>query len=200
MSTADLLQEKLSIELLPPQLERGGTLMQAFKSRRSVREFAKRPLPPEMLSTLLWVAFGINRSDIGGRTAPSAHNWQEIEVYAALATGLYRYEPKEHRLWLAASADLRALTGTQDFVGNAPLNLVYVADFSLMDDASVEQRAFFAGADAAVIAQNVYLYSAHAGLAAVVRGLIDRRALARAMGLRMNQRIVLAQSVGFPLV
>jgi nitroreductase len=147
---------------------------------------------------LLWAAFGINRPDTGGRTAPSAHNWQEIEVYATLAAGLYCYEPAAHSLRLAVSDDLRVLTGTQDFVATAPLDLVYVADFSRMTNASAEDRAFFAATDAAIIAQNVYLYSAYAGLAAVVRGLVDRRRLARAMELRMDQRIVLAQTVGFP--
>jgi hypothetical protein len=85
-------------------------------------------------------------------------------------------------------------------VAIAPLNLVYVADFSLMAEASAEDRPFFAAADAAVIAQNVYLFCAYAGLATVVRGLVDRKRLARAMGLRTDQRIALAQTVGFPLV
>lgn len=125
MSTTDLLQQELSIELPPPQMERGGTLIQALKSRRSAREFATTALPLEMFLPFLWAAFGINRPDTGGRTAPSAHNWQEIEVYAALATGLYYYVPAIHPLRLAVSGDLRALSGTQDFVGTAPLDLVY---------------------------------------------------------------------------
>ncbi len=200
MSTVELLQQNVAIELPPPQTERGGTLMQALKSRRSTREFAIKALSSELLSNLLWVAFGVNRPDTGGRTAPSAHNWQEITIYAALAEGLYCYEPAAHTLRLAVSADLRALTGVQDFVAIAPLDLVYVADFARMTDASAEDRAFFAAADAAVIAQNVYLFCAYAGLATVVRGLVDRKRLARAMGLRSDQRIALAQSVGFPLV
>jgi len=152
----------------------------------------------EVLSTLLWAAFGVNRPRSGGRTAPSAHGWQEIDVYAALAEGLYRYDASVHALDLAVGQDTRALTGSQDFVGAAPLNLVYVADFSRMVDASEEDRIFFAAADAALIAQNVYLYCAAAGLATVVRGLVDRRKLAPAMRLRREQRIVLAQTVGFP--
>jgi nitroreductase len=198
MSTADLLQEKLSIALPPPEMERGGTLMQALKARRSTREFATKPLPVALLSTLLWAAFGINRAQSGGRTAPSAHGWKEIEIFAALPDGVYRYDAIGHALRLAVPADVRALTGTQEFVRSAPLDLVYVADFSRMPDASAEDRAFFAGTDAAVIAENVYLFCASAGLVSVVRGLIDRRALARAMSLRPDQRIVLAQTVGYP--
>jgi SagB-type dehydrogenase family enzyme len=172
--------------------------MQALTLRRSTRAFSARPLPEDLLSTLLWAAFGINRPATGGRTAPSAHGWQEIDVYAALSAGLYRYDAKSHALLPAVAADLRASTGVQDFVGTAPLNLVYVADFSRMTGANEEDRTFFAATDAAVIAQNVYLFCAAKGLATVVRGLVDRRKLAPAMNLRRDQRIVLAQSVGFP--
>lgn len=187
-----------SIALPPPQTEHATTLMQALKHRRSDREFAPKPLPRETLSTLLWAAFGINRQADAGRTAPSAHNWQEIGVYAALADGIYRYDAAGHALQLAASGDLRSLTGVQDFVGQAPLDLVYVADFSRMSDAGAEERAFFAAADTGFIAQNVYLFCAAAGLATVVRGLVDRKKLAAAMGLGMHERIILAQTVGFP--
>jgi SagB-type dehydrogenase family enzyme len=194
------LQERLSIELPAPALDEGASLMQALRLRHSTREFAATPLPTDKLSALLWSAFGVNRPASGKRTAPSAHNWQEIDVYAALASGLYRYEPADHRLWLVAPGDVRALTGTQEFVATAPLNLVYVADFARMDEFNGDDRAFLAGADAATIAQNVYLYAASAGLVTVVRGLIDRRTLARAMALRPQQRIILAQSVGLPVL
>jgi SagB-type dehydrogenase family enzyme len=197
MSTTAFAQESRVIKLPPPQTAGGGELLQALKLRKSTRAFSARPLPQELLSTLLWAAFGINRSASGGRTAPSAHNWQEIDVYAALADALYRYDAQAHALNLAVSGDLRPLTGVQDFVGTAPLNLVYVADFSRMKDASETDRTFFAATDAAVIAQNVYLFCAAMNLAVVVRGLVDRRKLAPAMGLRREQRIVLAQSVGF---
>jgi SagB-type dehydrogenase family enzyme len=197
MSTTAFAQETRVIKLPPPQTAGGGELLQALKLRKSTRAFSARPLPQELLSTLLWAAFGINRSASGGRTAPSAHNWQEIDVYAALADALYRYDAQAHALNLAVSGDLRPLTGVQDFVGTAPLNLVYVADFSRMKDASETDRTFFAATDAAVIAQNVYLFCAAMNLAVVVRGLVDRRKLAPAMGLRREQRIVLAQSVGF---
>ncbi len=198
MSTTALAQESRVIKLPPPQTTGGGELFQALKSRRSTRAFSARPLPQDLLSTLLWAAFGINRPATGGRTAPSAHGWQEIDVYAALPDALYRYDAAAHALTLAVARDLRPLTGVQDFVAGAPLNLVYVADFSRMKDASETDRTFFAATDAAVIAQNVYLFCAAMNLAAVVRGLVDRKKLAPAMGLRPEQRIVLAQSVGFP--
>ncbi len=198
MSTAAIAQEGRSIALPPLQTTRHASLMQALKLRRSTREFAERPLPLQLLSTLLWAAFGVNRPDTGGRTAPSAHDWREIEVFAALPDALYRYDPTRHLLRLVVARDLRSSTGVQDFVAGAPLNLVYVADFSHMRDATAEERAFFAAADAGFIAQNVYLFCASAGLACLVRGLVDRRRLAPAMQLRIDQRIVLAQSVGFP--
>jgi len=198
LPSAAVARGKSRLGLPEPQTSAGCDLLAALKARRSTREFGARPLPLEVLSTLLWAAFGVNRPRSGGRTAPSAHGWQETDVYAALAEGLYRYDASAHALDLAVGQDMRALTGSQDFVGAAPLNLVYVADFSRMVDASEEDRLFFAAADAALIAQNVYLYCAAAGLATVVRGLVDRRKLAPAMRLRREQRIVLAQTVGFP--
>ncbi|MBF8253669.1 MAG: nitroreductase [Deltaproteobacteria bacterium] len=198
MSTTALAQESRVIQLPQPQTTGGGELLQALKSRKSSRTFSARPLPQDLLSTLLWAAFGINRPATGGRTAPSAHDWQEIEVYAALPDALYHYDAAAHALILAVARDLRPLTGVQEFVAAAPLNLVYVADFSRMKDASETDRTFFAATDAAVIAQNVYLFCAAMNLAVVVRGLVDRKKLAPAMGLRRDQRIVLAQSVGYP--
>ena len=184
------------IKLPAPQGE--GELMRALRARKSTRAFSPRPLSQDIIGGLLWAAFGINRPQTGGRTAPSAHGWQEIDVYAAFADGAYRYDPHAHALTLAAPKDLRALTGVQDFVGTAPLNLVYVADFARMKDASEEDRLFFVPADAGVIAQNVYLFCAANGLATVVRGLVNRKQLAPALGLTREQRIILAQSVGFP--
>jgi len=197
MPGAALAEGHSRIELPPPVAKIGCDLIEALKLRRSTREFAARPLPAETLSTLLWAAFGVNRPRSGGRTAPSAHGWQEIGVYVVLAEGLYRFDAAAHALELTVQDDLRALTGVQDFVGNAPVNLVYVADFARMSEASEDDRLFFAACDAAVIAQNVYLYCAGVGLAAVVRGLVDRKRLAPAMRLRRDQRIVLAQTVGF---
>jgi SagB-type dehydrogenase family enzyme len=199
MSTIELDQLVAdSIDLPPPALSSPATFSQALAGRRSGRAFRPDTLPLAVLSSLLWSAYGINRRASGGRTAPSAHNWQEIDVYAVLPDGAYRYDAVAHRLLLVAAEDLRGATGSQDFVASAPLNLVYAADFARMQEASPEERTFLAGADAGCIAQNVYLFCAGAGLATVVRGLIDRDRLARALGLSKTQRIALAQSVGYP--
>jgi SagB-type dehydrogenase family enzyme len=198
MSTVPLNLETDAVAL--PQHARWveATLEQAFERRRSSRTFLPDPLPLQTLSTLLWAAFGINRPDTGGRTAPSAHNWQEIEVYSVLAEGAYHYDPAGNQLQLVSAEDLRGCTGTQSFVAAAPLNLVYVADFARMTDSREDERGFLAGVDAGCISQNVNLCCAGMGLATVVRGLIDRRQLAHALGLRLTQRIVLAQTVGYP--
>lgn len=184
---------------LPTPRWPASTLEQALKNRCSSRAFATQALSIELLSSLLWSAFGVNRRDSHGRTAPSAHNWQETEVYAVMATGAYRYDARAHHLELAVGHDLRAASGLQDFVADAPLNLVYVADFARMHEAMEPEREFLAGADAGFIAQNVYLFCAAAGLATVVRGLIDRRALSRALQLEPTRRVTLAQSVGHPI-
>lgn len=192
------LNLETDVVVLPPAAGAHMPLEQALKERRSGRAFLGDALPLETLSALLWAGFGINRPDSAGRTAPSAHNWQEIEVFAVLQEGAYRYDARGHRLLLVKAQDLRSLTGTQDFVATAPLNLVYVADFKRMPDALPEERHFFAGADAGCIAQNVYLFCTSAGLATVVRGLINRAELAAALGLSNTERIALAQTVGYP--
>jgi len=172
--------------------------MQVLKDRSSSRSFRSEKLPLQVISNLLWAAFGINRPDTGKRTAPSAVNWQEIDIYIAMAEGLYLYDAKTHILKPVLSADIRAMTGRQEFVKDAPVNLIYVADFSRIGTATKEDKDLYSAADTGFIGQNVYLYCASEGLATVVRGSIDRQALAKAMKLRPEQKIILAQSVGYP--
>lgn len=198
MSARAETQEFGSIALPAANWEPARPVLELLRMRHSSREFGSREIDQRALATLLWAAFGVNRDDRGGRTAPSAHDWREIEIYAVLARGAYRYDAPASVLHLVATGDLRAMTGVQNFVGSAPLDLVYVADFAKMIDATPEQRTFYAAADAAVVAQNVYLFCACTGMATVVRGLVDRRRLAPALGLDPKQRIVLAQTVGYP--
>jgi nitroreductase len=185
--------------ILPPARQWGGKpLMEALKDRRSTREFSERALPDELLSTLLWAAFGINRPDTRGRTAPSAHDWEEIDLYVALQSGLFVYDPDYHLLRNRLARDVRAQTGLQSFAAQAPVNLLYVADLTRMVQATPQELAQYPGPDAGFIAQNVYLFCASEGLATVVRGMVDRAALAALMGLSSRQQIILAQSVGYP--
>lgn len=170
--------------------------MSALAQRQSERAFKPDPLPPQVLSNLLWAAFGINRTGSGGRTAPSALNAQEIDVYAALAGGLYIYEPKQHSLQLVSRVDARRVTGFQDFVDDAPLDLIYVADSEHLAAIPRERRLVYSGASAGAIAQNVYLYCASVGLATVVRGWFDAKSLAAALSLGKHEQVVLAQTVG----
>jgi SagB-type dehydrogenase family enzyme len=191
-------QEPKSISLSPPQTTIGKPLMQALQLRQSSREFADALVAPQDLSNLLWAADGINRKESGKRTAPSAMNWQEVDVYVVLREGTYLYIPKTNELELVAAGDLRGLAGVQGFVKEAPLNLVYVADFARAGKGNDEDKKIYTAADVGFIAQNVYLYCASQGLAAVVRASLDRPALATALKLRADQKIILAQTVGHP--
>ena len=191
-------QELKPIKLLPPKMEDETSLMQALKDRQTSREYSSEKLPLQVMSDLLWAAWGLNRTESGKRTAPSALNWQEIDVYVSTADGLFLYDAQKHTLMPILAKDIRALTGKQDFVKNAPVNLVYVADFSKMGDGSDENKQITASADTGFIGQNVYLYCASAGLATVVRGLIAKPVLEKAMELRPDQKVILAQTVGYP--
>jgi SagB-type dehydrogenase family enzyme len=192
-----LMKELKPIELLKPQMDGGMPLMQALKARKSSREFSNEKLPLQVLSNMLWAAWGINRPD-GKRTAPSAMNLQEIDVYVALEEGLYLYDAKENILKPVLPKDIRAMTGGQPFVKDAPVNLIYVADYSRMGRVSAKDKAFYSAANTGFISQNVYLFCASEGLVTVVRAYMDKNALAKVMKLRPNQKIILAQTVGYP--
>jgi len=185
------------IQLLPPQIDGGKPLMQALQKRSTSRDFSPEQLPPQVLSNLLWAAYGINRPDIGKRTAPSALNWQEIDLFVGMASGLYLYDARANRLEPVLNEDIRHLTGKQPFVKTAPVNLIMVADYSRMGKSASDEKDAFAHADAAFIGQNVYLFCASEGLATVFRASIDKPALAKAMKLREDQKILFSQTVGY---
>jgi nitroreductase len=192
-----------TIALPPPQSSGGKPLMQALAERHSTRSFAPRPLPPQLLANLLWSAFGVNRpasAGMGGRTAPSAHDQQEIDVYLITADGSFRYlASPPHRLERIGIADLRMDADSQGLARAAPLTLLYVADDRRMTDRDDEPtRRFYAAVDAGAIVQNVYLFCASEQLATVAFISLHRERLGRALGLAATQRIVLAQAVGYP--
>ena len=195
-----LAQEPAILELPRPRADGGKSLIQALQLRRSIREYADRPLPLQLLSDLLWAAFGVNRPQTGDRTAPYWRHIMVIDVYAAMADGVWLYEPKRHVLVRHLSADIRALTGLQDFVATAPLNLVYVAHGERMQDISAEARRLYASVDTGFIGQNVYLFCASEGLATVFRGAVDYQKLAQIMRLEAAQFVTFAQTVGYPKV
>jgi SagB-type dehydrogenase family enzyme len=190
-------QDSESIQLPSPQMEIGKPLMQALKLRQSSRNFDSKVLPLQELSNLVWAADGINRTESAKRTAPSAMNWQEVDIYVFLAEGTYVYNAQSNSLKLINAKDLREKTGMQSFVKDAPLNLVYIADERRTSRAGDEDRARWTAADVGFIAQNVYLYCASQGLAVVVRGMVDRKTLAKELQLRPEQKIMLAQTVGY---
>jgi nitroreductase len=191
-------QDLAPVKLPAPKTDGGKPLMQALRDRQSAREFSPDKISPQVLSNLLWAAWGINRPD-GHRTAPSASNKQEVDVYVTLPEGAYLYDAKAHALIPVAAGDLRGATGTQPFPASAALNLVYVADLAKAGRSATDpQQMLNVGADVGLITENAYLFCASEGLATVVRASVDKPALAKLLKLRDAQVIVLAQSVGYP--
>ena len=194
-----LAQEQKSIQLPAPTLDPSKSLVQALKDRKTTREYNTQNLPEQTLSNLLWAAWGINRPDSGKRTAPSAVNWQETDLYVSTSQGTYLYDPKGNALIPVLPGDNRALTYTQvERFKDAPVNLVYVADFQKMGDRKDEEKMMLASMDTGFIAENIYLYCASENLPTGFRAAIDREKLGQAMKLRPTQRIMAAQSVGLP--
>jgi hypothetical protein len=190
-------QEMKPMPLPPPQMEGGKPVMEALKARQSAREFSSEKLSPQVLSNLLWAASGINRPD-GKRTSPTASNKQELDIYVATADGLFMYEPKAHALLPILKEDIRAQTGSNTYLKDVAVVLIYVSDYALMNKGTEETMLINATAGAALAAQNVYLFGASAGLAVRVRSNIDRPMLAKVMKLRPEQKITLDQAVSYP--
>ena len=185
--------------VLPAPVTQGGMpLMEALAQRHTQRDFSERALPEQLLSDLLWAAWGVNRADKGKRTAPSAMNNQEIDLYLTREDGVFLYDAQAHALVKTSEQDLRRKTGKQGFVAEVPLNLVYVVDYGRMRNIAAGDRLLYAAADAGHISQNVYLFCASAGLAAVTRGWLKREALAGLLGLGEEQQVLIVQSVGYP--
>jgi SagB-type dehydrogenase family enzyme len=184
------------IQLNAPDLHKGIPLMQALSRRKSDRDFSHKKLSLQQLSELLWAADGVNREN-GKRTAPSAHALYPVDIYVALPEGVYLYEPLKRDLVPVVEGDFRGATGSQEFVAGAPVNLVYVGDLAKLggpEDEAMVSAAIEAGHQA----ENVYLYCASEGLGAVVRGSIDGEKFGQIIRLRPHQRVLVAQTIGYP--
>jgi nitroreductase len=197
------------ILLLTPEAEGGSSVLAALKERRTTRSIREDPLPPQVLSNLLWAAFGVNREhgpfDQIGRTAASASNAQEIDLYVALPEGAYLYDARAHRLDPVVAADLRPLAGNRGRGVSAPLRIIFVADIARYATAGFQepglwdeevQKSYYNVATG-LIAGNIYLFAASQGLAAWFHNC-DKPALARALSTRPDQRVLYAQTVGYP--
>lgn len=196
-SSAIHAEDAATRPLPAPRSSGGMPLIDALKLRRSTRAYSERGLEPQVLSDLLWAADGVNRPS-GDRTAPYWRHIMVLDIYAAMADGVWLYEPKAHALILHMKDDLRAETGTQDFVSGAPLELVYVAHGERMTDVSPEEQRLFASADTCFIGQNVYPFCASEGLASVFRGSANQAKLGTALNLPDGQFVTFAQTVGYP--
>ena len=171
--------------VLPEPVKTGGMpLMEALSKRESTREFSPEDIDNQTLSNLLWAAWGYNRAD--KRTAPSANNKQEIDLYVVKASGAYLYDARENKLIQVSKEDVRKETGKQDYVGTAPVNIVFVADKTRGDSP----------VNSGFISQNIYLYCASVGLGTVVRGYFDPQEVSKVLKLKETQTPILTQTVG----
>jgi len=192
-----------AIALPKPQAKGAMSLLEALSLRKTNRDLGEEKLSPQMLSNLLWAAFGINRMESGGRTAPSAMGVKEMDIYVFLAEGVYLYDAAGHTLKPVLSGDHRSKAGTQAGVGRAPVSLLYVADFEKygagrgmrIDPAT---QIAWSNAHAGFIGQNVYLYAASEGLGAWFRAMVDVPELTALLNLRPAQKVMYSQSVGYP--
>ena len=197
------------IKLVKPETDGGKPVLAALKERRTNRSVSPEKFPPQMLSNLLWAAFGVNREEGAlrgriGRTAASASNSQEIDLYVVLPEGVYIYEAIPHRLNPVVSGDFRARAGRRA-AATAPVNIFYVVDIAKyakapfqepgLKDPEVQKSYYYAATG--LIAGNVYLFSASQGLAAWFHNC-DKMNSAKIFKLRPDQRVLFAQTVGYP--
>lgn len=196
LSTAIFAQ---SITLPTPKMEGGVPLYEALKNRQTSRAFdAKKDLNDQQLSQILWAAAGVNRESKDKRTAPSAWGNNEISLYVLLKKGTYRFDAASHSLLLVSSEDNRQFGGLQEFVKDAPLTIIMVADLSKVtqvdDDAS---KMAVSQIDAGYVSQNIYLVAASEGLITGARGMLDKKKLGEVLKLSDTQRVILGNSVGY---
>jgi SagB-type dehydrogenase family enzyme len=192
-------QDLKPITLLKPSLTNDKPFMQVIKERKSEREFSEKELSLQDLSNIMWCANGINRTESGKRTIPTAMNKQDIEVYAVMKEGVYYYNAEKHELIPVISGDLRKLTGNQPWIASAPLNLVVASDtskFNMIKDRSMILPV--SCIDAGHASQNVYLYCSAANLNVVTRTGFDKQKFEEAMKLKPQQVAILALTIGYP--
>jgi SagB-type dehydrogenase family enzyme len=189
-----------TIVLDPPDKDGGMSTMKAFALRSSAREFDTTELKLKDLSDLLWAADGINRPESGKRTAPSAMNAQDIDIYVFMKTGVYLYDAGKHTLEFAAAGDHRkAVAGRQENMAKAPVMLVLVSDISRFRSGGDSLKITWAYADAGIVSQNIALYCASAGLATRPRGTMDQEKLRAILQLKDSQYPVLNNPVSYKL-
>lgn len=184
------------IKLPEPEKKGGMTLNEALMSRKTNRTFDSKELSMQEISNLLWAANGINRMD-GKRTAPSARNAQEIDVYVAMKTGLYKYEPNDNALRIVSEKDQRhQMSQRPQMIEEAPVALIFYANYDKMKNFDDASKEFYGATDAGFVSQNVYLYCAAHNLNTVVMGYIDRDAIREI--INVDGKAILVQPVGYP--
>lgn len=197
LSAAAFAADKV-VKLPKPNLNRNGAVMKALSERQSTREYASKALSLADLSDLLWAANGINRSDSGKRTAPSAMNKQDVDVYVVLPEGTYLYDAKNHQLNLVAEGDHRgAVAGGQAFVKTAPVSLVLVSDISRFGDAKSARNQLMGAMDAGIVSQNISLFCSSANLATVPRASMDFDQLKKVLKLKETQMPMMNHPIGY---
>jgi nitroreductase len=176
------------IQLKTPTRTGGKAFMETLNARRSERVFVKKKMPVQMLSDLLWAANGFNRTD--KRTAPTAMNKQEVELFVVMDDGAYFYDARANVLKLVAKGNFKAALGQANISEKAALSIVIVADTGMTSGK-------FAYVDCGYVSQNIYLFAASAGLGTVARGSYDGAGLFKALQEKENQEVVLVHPVGF---
>lgn len=197
LSSAAFALER-EIKLSEPDLQRSGTMMQALADRQSTREFSTEALSLQDLSDLLWAADGINRPESGKRTAPSAMDRREVDIYAIFSEGAYLYNAQNHSLELVAEGDLRPhVAGRQETIKEAPLCLVLVSDDAKYQGRGGAHDIIMRSVDVGIVSQNISLFCAANHLATVPRGWMDEEALRDALHLTEKQILMLNHPVGY---
>ncbi len=184
------------IQLKAPEKKAGLSVMETLANRHSTREFSNKNLTLQELSNLLWAANGINRPEKGMRTAPSAMNAQEVDVYVCMEEGAFLYDAKSNQLQPVIQEDLRGLGGKQTFVKNAPVVLLMVSDLSKLPGGNSEQTKLMAAIDAGIVSQNISIACSGLGLITVPRASMDKEALAQKLKLKSTQLLLMNNPVG----
>lgn len=175
------------------------TVTEALRLRRSTRSFADRAIPPALTAELLWAAGGVNRPETGLRTAPSSHGAADTLLHVATADGVGLYDPDADMVATRLTQDIRPRLSPQPFVATAPVCLIHISDTRRLTAAEGDdEKRHWAAVNAAIVAQNVYLFAAARGLGTCLVGGLDAAAISEALALAPHEVAIYVQPIGWP--
>ncbi len=193
---ANVMLSQDTIQMIEPNIDSSISLVDAYSNRESSRTFSEVAISDQTISNILWAANGVNRNKTGMRTAPSVMDMREVEIVICTEDGTFLYLPDTHALKVLSEVDVRSQIGAQECFQEAPITIIFIANYKKMEGFGDEYSQYFSTIDSGFVSQNIYLYCAAHGLGTVIIGSIDTDAVQQCLNLDEHLHIIMAQPIG----